>query len=247
VFGGWDSGNEDAGSDYGAEGFMAENRIVELPGDSMSESFMRMQMDYVPLEALSNRIMARGAGERVGTSGSGNVVCASGSVTSDVPVAVPLPRKNKMNLYELEKLRWEYGIPKYVGLRLPEEGESVRYPDDGSVMICPDYFKHGFRLPLHPWVHSMLVRLGYAPGQYNPNFWILLHGVYIAWWLAGLGEPSFDQFMYLYSVTRQQGKQGWVQANCRLASQRGHFITNMPSSQKAWRNRWFIVTSLTLI
>ena len=60
------------------------------------------------------------------------------SITSDVPVEVPLPRKNKMKLYELEKLRWEYGIPKYVGLRLPAENECAQYPDDGSVMIFPD-------------------------------------------------------------------------------------------------------------
>ncbi|CAL8107473.1 unnamed protein product [Prunus armeniaca] len=85
----------------------------------------------------------------------------------------------------------------------------------------------------------MLSRLGYAPGQYNPNFWCILHGVYIAWWLAKRGEPSFEQFMHLYSVSRQQGNFGWVQVNCRKAKERGYFIGHPPSSQKTWRNRWF--------
>ncbi|BBH05100.1 hypothetical protein Prudu_016392 [Prunus dulcis] len=44
-------------------------------------------------------------------------------------------------------------------------------------------------------LEMMLAKLGYAPGQYNPNFWILLHEKYIAWWLAGLREPTFEQFM----------------------------------------------------
>ncbi|CAL9012989.1 unnamed protein product, partial [Prunus brigantina] len=30
--------------------------------------------------------------------------------------------------------------------------------------------------------------------------------VYIAWWLAKLGELTFKQFMHLYSVSRQNGK-----------------------------------------
>ncbi|CAL8999639.1 unnamed protein product [Prunus brigantina] len=85
----------------------------------------------------------------------------------------------------------------------------------------------------------MLSRLGYAPGQYNPNFWCILHGVYIAWWLAKRGEPSFEQFMHLYSVSRQHGNFGWVQVNCRKAKERGYFIGQPPSSQKTWRNRWF--------
>ncbi|CAL8088083.1 unnamed protein product [Prunus armeniaca] len=85
----------------------------------------------------------------------------------------------------------------------------------------------------------MLSRLGYAPGQYNPNFWCILHGVYIAWWLAKRGEPTFEQFMHLYSVSRQQGNFGWVQVNCRKEKERGYFIGQPPSSQKTWRNRWF--------
>ncbi|BBN68685.1 hypothetical protein Prudu_529S000100 [Prunus dulcis] len=62
--------------------------------------------------------------------------------------------------------------------------------------------------------------------------------VYIAWWLAGLGEPTFEQFMYLYSISKQQGNFGWVQANCRKAKERGYFIGHKPTTQKSWRNRW---------
>ncbi|CAL2253854.1 unnamed protein product [Prunus armeniaca] len=144
-----------------------------------------------------------------------------------------------ISLYDLESLKVDYAIPECVGLRLPLPTEAARYPSEGCVMVFSAMYKHGLRLPLHPWVQMMLSRLGYALGQYNPNFWCILHGVYIAWWLAKRREPSFEQFMHLYSVSRQQGNFGWVQVNCRKAKERGYFIGQPPSSQKTWRNRWF--------
>ncbi|CAL2266567.1 unnamed protein product [Prunus armeniaca] len=53
-----------------------------------------------------------------------------------------------------------------------------------------------------------------------------------------MGEPTFEQFMYLYSILKQQGNFGWVEANCRKAKEMGYFISWMPSTQKSWRNRW---------
>ncbi|CAL9017979.1 unnamed protein product [Prunus brigantina] len=44
--------------------------------------------------------------------------------------------------------------------------------------------------------------------------------------------------MYLYSISKQQGTFGLVQANCRKAKERGYFIGHKPSTQKSWRNRW---------
>ncbi|CAL9019594.1 unnamed protein product, partial [Prunus brigantina] len=174
-----------------------------------------MQRNYVALEACANRVLGitrapeASASGRVGPSGFGTVVVASADV--GVPVGVPLPKKNMMSLYELESLKVDYAIPDCVGLRLPIPAEAARYPPEGCVMVFSAMYKHGLRLPLHPWVQMMLSRLGYAPGQYNPNF----------------------------CLSRQQGNFGWVQVNCRKAKERGYFIGQPPSSQKTWRNRWF--------
>ncbi|CAL9006330.1 unnamed protein product [Prunus brigantina] len=247
------SQNEDLGLDgesTGSEG-VGEGLIVgggrvgeeEQSRSSGGEAYKEMQRNYVALEACANRVLGitqapeASASGRVGPSGFGTVVVASADV--GVPVGVPLPKKNMMSLYELESLKVDYAIPDCVGLRLPIPAEAARYPPEGCVMVFSAMYKHGLRLPLHPWVQMMLSRLGYAPGQYNPNFWCILHGVYIAWWLAKRGEPSFEQFIHLYSVSRQQGNFGWVQVNCRKAKERGYFIGQPPSSQKTWRNRWF--------
>lgn len=120
-----------------------------------------------------------------------------------MPVGVLLSKRNKLTLYELEQLKLDFQIPDCVWLRLLTLTKAVRYPPEGCVMVFSAIYKNGLRLLLHPWVQMMLARLGYALGQYNPNFWIILHGVYIAWWPAKLGELSFEQFMHLYSVSRQ--------------------------------------------
>lgn len=112
---------------------------------------------------------------------------ASASKGLEVRVGVPLPRRSTLTEVKLAEVRTEFSVPSSVGLRLPTAADVVRYPPEGCVFIFTDIYNHGFKLLLHPWVQMMLAKLEYALGQYNPNFWILLHRVYIAWWLAGLG------------------------------------------------------------
>ncbi|CAL2259277.1 unnamed protein product [Prunus armeniaca] len=219
----------------------------EMAGPSVesgSEAYRKMQKKYKVLEASVDRVLALAHTPEVGSSNqtspseSVGIAMVSASEGVDIRVGVPLGNQNTLTEAKLVELRTDYSVPSYVGMRLPSAADVVRYPPEGSVMIFTDMYQHGLRLPFHPWVQMMLAKLGYAPGQYNPNFWLLLHGVYIAWWLVGLGEPTFEQFMYLYSISKQQGTFGWVQANCRKAKERGYFIGHKPSTQKSWRNRW---------
>ena len=155
--------------------------------DSGSAAYREMQRNYIDLEAIANRVLALPQTQEVGSSnqaspsGSVGIAVASVSEGLDIRVGVPLPRRNTLTEAKLAQLRIDFCVPAYVGLRLPTEADVVRYPSDGSVMIFTDMYRHGFRLPFHPWVQMMLAKLGHAPGQYNPNFWILLHGMYIAW------------------------------------------------------------------
>ncbi|CAL2271651.1 unnamed protein product [Prunus armeniaca] len=232
------------------EGLIEAKMVVhegEMAGPSVesgSEAYREMQKKYKVLEASVDRVLALAHTPEVGSSNqtspseSVGIAMVSASEGVDIRVGVPLGKRNTLTEAKLVELRTDYSVPSYVGLRLPSAADVVRYPPEGAVMIFTDMYQHGLRLPFHPWVQMMLAKLGYAPGQYNPNFWLLLHGVYIAWWLVGLGEPTFEQFMYLYSISKQQGTFGWVQANCRKAKERGYFIGHKPSTQKSWRNRW---------
>lgn len=109
------------------------------------------------------------------------MVVASASVRLEVQVGVLLPKKNRMTDEEIVELRADYSIPPSVGLRLSTATAVVKYSANGCVLIFTNMYKHGLRLPLHPWVQMMLSKLGYAPRQYNTNFWILFHGFYISW------------------------------------------------------------------
>ena len=171
---------------------------------------------------------------------------------SRIPVGVPKKtlfgvdylEPNKLTERELEKIRAEYLIPDSVKMRIPSPTESLSDPGDGGVVFFTDMLAQGVRLPLQPAVQKILAQIGYAPGQYNPNFWVALMGVIAAFGIAGEGEPSYEQFSYLYSVTKSKSADhgGWVQANCLKASERGHFISAVPTSQKSWRNRRVVLS-----
>lgn len=64
-------------------------------------------------------------------------------------------------------------------------------------------------------------------------------GVITAFGLAEEEEPSYEQFSYLYNVTKSKcaGHGGWVQANCLRDFELGHFVRAVLTSQKSWRNR----------
>lgn len=235
------------------EGIIESRMVVhdgEMVGASVysgSEAYNEMQKNYKVLEAIADRVLALphtlevGSSNQASPSESVGLAVASVSEGVDIRVGILLARRNTLTEVKLAELRTDYCVPPYVGLRLPSAADVVRYPPEGSVMIFTDMYQHGLRLPFHPWVQMMLAKLGYAPGKYNPNFWLFLQEVYIAWWLVGLGEPTFEQFMYLYSICKQQGTFGWVQANCRKAKERGYFIGHKPSTQKSWRNIWCLV------
>ncbi|CAL8991630.1 unnamed protein product [Prunus brigantina] len=126
---------------------------------------------------------------------------------------------NIMTEAELAKIRALYNIPDSVKMRIPGPLESLSNPTWEAVFFT-DVFKHGLRLPLRHSVQKILAAIGYAPGQFNPNFWITLLGTITAFGIAGEGEPSYEQFAHLYSVTRAKSADqgGWLAEDLASAS-----------------------------
>ncbi|CAL9029349.1 unnamed protein product, partial [Prunus brigantina] len=151
---------------------------------------------------------------------------------------------NRITEQEIAKYHAEYFIPDSVGIRIPGPKETLSRPKEGEVVFFTDVLLQGVRLPLQPAVQKILAQIGYAPGQFNPNFWVALMGVVTAFGMAGEGEPSYEQFSHLYSITKSKCADhgGWVQANCLKATERGHFISGVPTSQKTWRKRRVILS-----
>ncbi|CAL2277088.1 unnamed protein product [Prunus armeniaca] len=165
-------------------------------------------------------------------------------VLKDLVFGVDYLEPNRITEREIAKFRAEYFIPDSVGMRIPKPTESLSKLKDGEVVFCTDVLLQGVRLPLQPAVQRILAQIGYSPSQFNPNFWVALIGVVIPLGMAGEGEPSYEQFSHLYSVTKSKSADhgGWVQANCLKATERGHFVSAVPTSQKTWR-KWRVLLS----
>lgn len=124
---------------------------------------------------------------------------------------------NALNEAELAKIRVEYHIPDSVVMRIPRLLEYLSNPD-GEVVFLTDAFKHVLWLPLRHSVQKILAQIGYAPGQFNPNFCITLLRMITAFGIADEGEPSYEQFTYLYSVTRAKSADQWGVSSGELPS-----------------------------
>ncbi|CAL8122547.1 unnamed protein product [Prunus armeniaca] len=74
----------------------------------------------------------------------------------------------------------------------PKSYQSLSSPKDGEVVFFTDVLLQGVMLPLQPAVQRILAQIGYAPDQFNPNFWVALMGVVTAFGMAGEGEPSYE-------------------------------------------------------
>ncbi|KAL6274761.1 hypothetical protein ACE6H2_025453 [Prunus campanulata] len=61
-------------------------------------------------------------------------------------------------------------------MRIPGPTESLSKPKDGEAVFFTDVLQQGVRLPLQAPVQRILAHIGYAPGQFNPNFWAVLMG-----------------------------------------------------------------------
>ncbi|CAL9000862.1 unnamed protein product [Prunus brigantina] len=110
---------------------------------------------------------------------------------------------NRITEVDIAKFRKEYFIPDSVRMRIPTPTKSLSKPKDGEVVFFTDVLLQGVRLPLQPAVQKILAEIGYAPGQFNPNFWVALMGVVTAFGMAGMGEPSYEQFSHLYRKLKQ--------------------------------------------
>ncbi|CAL8999814.1 unnamed protein product [Prunus brigantina] len=111
---------------------------------------------------------------------------------------------NKITKREIAKYRAEYCIPYSIRMRISGPTESLSKPKGGEVVFFTNVLLQGVRWPLQPAVQRILAQIGYSPGQYNPNFWVALMGVVTAFDMAKERGPSYEQFSYLYSVTKSK-------------------------------------------
>ncbi|CAL2233800.1 unnamed protein product [Prunus armeniaca] len=209
----FDSDSEAVGPDAGD----GSDTDVEILGESPSS---------VPSHGIGNGLMTAPVplsiiysnGRHVGLAMPGETSVGRQSVTSTSSreelaaepssrprgIGVDYLEPNRITEREIAKYRAEYFIPDSIRMRIRTATESLSKLNEGEVVFFTDILLQGVRLPLQPAVQRILAQIGYAPGQFNPNFWVALMGVVTAFGMAGEGAPSYKQFSHLYSVTKSK-------------------------------------------
>ena len=89
-------------------------------------------------------------------------------------------------------------------------------------------FENGLRFPLHPFIKGVLQHFNVCPSQLSPNFWGILIGLLVVFRDKGLGVPSIDLFLDLFSV--KEGAEGFLYLSKRSSA--SLIISDLPSSHK---------------
>ena len=98
-------------------------------------------------------------------------------------------------------------------------------------------FENGLRFPLHPFTKRVLQHFNVCPSELSPNFWGILIGLLVIFRDKGLSVPSIALFLDLFSV--KEAAEGFLYLSKRSSAPL--IISNLPSSHKFWKERYFYV------
>lgn len=69
-----------------------------------------------------------------------------------------------------EVIRHSFQIPKEFKIHVPRKRKKISSSGDHWVGIPLEHFRAGLRLPLHRFIHTLLVEMRLGLGQLGPNF-----------------------------------------------------------------------------
>ena len=145
--------------------------IVVVRGNTMDEGYTS-GVPRVPLEVFQEQLRKRAASRsQAGTSTS--VPPSSPLVEVETVYSCAVGVHFKTNEQGLNNLRTWYQIPNKLNPRLAVCGERCCNPHF-EIGVYKAYFLGGFRLPLNAFARELLVKLGLAVCQFNPNAWRLI-------------------------------------------------------------------------
>ena len=123
------------------------------------------------------------------------------------------------------------------GVQVWSPGILTSYVVQLPKMVCffEVAFENGLRFPLHPFIKRVLQHFNVCPSQLSPNFWGILVGLLVIFRDKGLGVPNIALFLDLFSV--KKAIKGFLYLSKR--SNAPLIISDLPSSHKFWKERYF--------
>ena len=99
-------------------------------------------------------------------------------------------------------------------------------------------FDNGLPFPLHPFIKGVLQHFNVCPSQLAPNGWGILVGLLAFFRDRGLGVPRMALLLYLFSP--KEIAEGFLYFSRRSGAPL--VISDLPSSHKLWKGRYFFVS-----
>lgn len=146
----------------------------------------------------------------------------------------PPPKDNSL----LEPFREAYEIPLCIKMRWARKFDDES-PNPDEAFITLGQLKAGLRLPLHPFVKTVLSHYDIAPGQPNGNMWRILSGLAAA---IDNGEHLFtlqeviDNYQCRRCPTRKKHFYFVPNSGC------GHLVEGIQDTDKDWYNGYVFVS-----
>ena len=103
-------------------------------------------------------------------------------------------------------------------------------------------FENGLCFPLHPFIKKVLQHFNVCPSQLSLNFWGILIGLLVVFKDKDFGVPSIALFLDLFSV--KEAAEGFLYLSKRSSAPL--IISDLPSSHKFWKERYFFVSGRIL-
>ena len=107
-------------------------------------------------------------------------------------------------------------------------------------MVCffEVVFENGLHFPLHPFIKRVLQHFNVCPSQLSPNFWGVLVRLLVVFRDKGLGVPNIALLLDFFSV--KEVAEVFLYISKRSSTKL--IISNLPSSHKFWKERYFFVS-----
>ncbi|XP_042446641.1 uncharacterized protein LOC122031614 [Zingiber officinale] len=140
-----------------------------------------------------------------------------------------------MDDHDLSVISSDLHLDDTYELRVPTKQEHPASPPEGFVTIFRDQILGGLRFPIHPFISSLSEYFGVCISQLAPNFFRAVCGTIILCRVYEL-PLTVHLFHHFYSFKRSESGVFMVQARPDYK-----FFTDMPSSNKGWKSRFFFV------
>ncbi|GMN22321.1 hypothetical protein TIFTF001_045638 [Ficus carica] len=183
-------------------------------------------------ESASNPEQALGSNSPVDNP---DVECSSNPLTHHAELGLEIS-PSCLTKADLDNLRDTYHVPPIIELRLPLPNETPETPPPNGIAIFDEFLKSGLRLPLHPFIHDVLISYNLSLGQICPNALRHVIACFVLWRKLGFEDLTVAEFKNIYTKKKSPKYANFFHLQTRPNMK---IILDCSDKENRWRHSWF--------